>query len=72
MQINEKLTKDEIMVLNVIKKDPTFSSKKIGSIINKSERSIQRILKSLKERGFIERIGNTKGYWRIVNFNFDE
>lgn len=70
--INDKLTKDEIMVLNVIKKDPTFSSKKIGSIINKSERSIQRILKSLKERGFIERIGNTKGYWRIVNFNFDE
>ena len=33
--------------------------------MNKSVRSIQRILSDLKQKRIIERIGNTKGYWKI-------
>ncbi len=62
--VNKELS-EERLVLGIIKQDPSTSAKKIGEIINKSERSIQRILSDLKQKRIIERIGNTKGYWKI-------
>ncbi len=63
--VNEKLTDDEQLVLNLLKTDSALTAKKIGANINKSERTIQRILKSLKGKNIIERIGKTKGIWKI-------
>ena len=63
--VNKELSEEERLVLGIIKKDPSTSAKKIGEIINKSERSIQRMLSDLKQKRIIERIGNTKGYWKI-------
>ena len=63
--VNKELSSEGRLVLGIIKKDPSTSAKKIGEIINKSERSIQRILSDLKQKRIIERIGNTKGYWKI-------
>lgn len=63
--VNDDLSEDEKLVLEIIKKEPSASSKRIGEIINKSERTIQRILSNLKQKKIIERIGTTKGYWKI-------
>lgn len=61
------LTIDEEAILNLLKKDPTLSTKKMSTLLDRSERTIQRITNSLKEKGLIERIGKTKGgYWRII------
>ena len=63
--VNKKLTDDEQLVLNLLKSNSALTAKKMSENINKSERTVQRILKSLKEKKIIERIGETKGYWKI-------
>ena len=53
------------MVINIIKDNPNYSSETIRKLINKSSRSVQRILAGLKKKEFIERIGGTRGYWKV-------
>ena len=59
------LSCDETNVLDLLGKHPTYSSQKISELLGMSERTVQRIEKSLKEKDKIERIGKTKGYWKI-------
>ena len=63
--VNNKLTEDEQLVFNLLKKNCKLTSKVLSESINKSERTVQRILKSLKDKKIIERIGDTKGYWKV-------
>ena len=53
------------MVINIIKDNPNYSSDTISKLINKSSRSVQRILAELKKKEFIDRIGGTRGYWKV-------
>ena len=53
------------MVINIIKDNPNYPSETISKLINKSSRSVQRILAVLKKKEFIERIGGTRGYWKV-------
>lgn len=59
------LTGEEKLVMDLVKKDATLSAKKMSRLLNKSDRSIQRLLSKLKEKGVLERIGSTKGYWKV-------
>lgn len=58
------LSKEENLVLTMIKENPKITAIKIAENINKSSRSIQRIIRQLKDKGILERIGGTKGYWK--------
>ncbi len=60
-------TSEEKLVIELITKDATSSAKKMAFVLNKSERSVKRLLGKLKEKGILERIGSTKGYWQINN-----
>ena len=60
------LSVDEKMVLEIIKMNPKDSAASVAEKINKSERTVQRTFKSLREYGLIERVGGTKGYWKIL------
>ena len=53
------------MVINILKANPNYSSEVISKMINRSSRSVQRILAKLKKKGIIERIGGTRGYWKV-------
>ena len=54
-------------VLSLIKEKPTLSSKEISDQLNRTPRTVQRSLSSLKERGKIKRIGTMRrGYWEII------
>ena len=54
-------------VFSLIKEKPTLSSKEISDQLNRTPRTIQRSLSSLKERGKIKRIGTMRrGYWEII------
>ena len=66
--VNESLTDEEKLVIDMISKDASLSAKKMAFILNKSERSVQRLLSNLKEKGIVERLGSTKGYWKINVF----
>ncbi|MBQ7993363.1 MAG: winged helix-turn-helix transcriptional regulator [Solobacterium sp.] len=47
--------------------DPGYTSPQIAEKLNVSRISVTKYLKTLKEKGLIERIGSDrKGYWRII------
>lgn len=57
-------------MLDIIRKDPYIKQKNIASLTGFSIRKISMILASLKKKGVIARIGNTKGgHWEIVPGN---
>ena len=60
------VTLDEIQILNLLKKDGKLTQKKLAEIIGKSERTIKRIMDSLKEKNLINRVdGKRFGYWKV-------
>jgi DNA-binding CsgD family transcriptional regulator len=65
--VNESLTDEEKLVIDMISKDASLSAKKMAILLNISDRTVQRLLSKLKEKGVLERIGSTKGYWIINN-----
>lgn len=66
-KIEEKLTKQEEIVLNLIASNQKLSKKEIALRINKSDKTIQRIISSLQDKGLIEREGgNRKAYWKLI------
>ncbi len=59
------LTSNENAVLEILMKDPYCTSEDIAKAIEKSLRTVKRVLSSLKSKKLIERIGSTKtGYWK--------
>jgi ATP-dependent DNA helicase RecG len=66
-KISEKLTKQEEIVLNLIASNQKLSKKEIALRINKSDKTIQRIISSLQNKGLIEREGgNRRTYWKLI------
>ena len=46
---------------------PQITAAEIASKINKSQSTIEKLIKKLREKKIIERIGSTKGgYWKVV------
>jgi len=43
-----------------------ISRKEISLKLNKNESAIQKQINRLKKMGIIERIGGTRGYWKIL------
>lgn len=61
------LTQNEMLVLQVITQNPGLSAAKIGSQIGISKPSVERVLRSLKDKGRIRREGSTRGKWIIIH-----
>ena len=61
--INDSLEK---MILSAIKENSHITQAQLSTKLNRSDRQIRRVLKELKEKGIIERIGSRKsGQWII-------
>ena len=57
----------EKMILAELLNNPTLTADKLSLIIKKSKRTIERYLKALQEKGYIERGGSDKtGVWKII------
>ncbi|MBQ9012071.1 MAG: putative DNA binding domain-containing protein [Bacilli bacterium] len=66
--IYSDLNKAEVKILNIIKDDLTCKTKDLMKITNFSERYINKIVHSLKDKKYIERIGSNKnGYWNVLS-----
>lgn len=56
-------------ILNYIGTNNHITAEQIAKIMKVTERTVQRYLEKLKEKGFIERIGPDKGgYWKVLKF----
>ena len=65
--VNDDLTDNEKLVLNAMKLDADITTPKMVELLGMSRTTIQRAIKSLKEKGFIQREGSDKtGKWIIL------
>jgi len=63
----EKLTQNQRIIIDLIKKDPTISKKEMSKIIGIIPSSIDKNIVTLKEKSYLQRIGPAKGgYWIII------
>ena len=60
------LTESEHQIYDLFCSNPRYLGEELAKLTNKSARTIQRLLNSLSEKGYITRIGKTKGYWKIL------
>ena len=61
------LTDRQQEILNIIKENPSISYRNISEQLNISHSAILKQLDSLKKKGLIERMGGTRGYWKVKN-----
>ncbi|MDR2354566.1 MAG: putative DNA binding domain-containing protein [Clostridiales Family XIII bacterium] len=59
------LSDNEKCVFDAIVKDVTLSAVKIGEQVGISRSTVERVIRSLKSKGYIEREGSTRGKWII-------
>lgn len=65
-KVTEKVTDDEQKILSLLLEDPAYTYKTLSEKLDVSRKTVSARLKSLKEKGLIQRIGSdTKGYWEI-------
>ena len=62
----EDLTDRQKEVLNLIKGDNKLSVRKLAEKLDINVSAAQGHFEILKEKGVIERIGGTRGYWKII------
>lgn len=60
------LTDKEAKILALIQENPSITSTMLADASSMSIASVKRITSSLKEKGCIERIGATRGIWKIL------
>ena len=63
---SEEISKDERLILQILADNPTATIQSLTEKINKSERTVQRILSNLKKKNRIERVGGTRGFWKVI------
>lgn len=61
------LNETELAVLKLLKKKPRITRDEIAESLSRNVRTIQRTLTSLKNKGYIQRIGPNKNViWEVV------
>lgn len=62
----EKLTQNEINVINLIKENPYISQNEIAQQINLGKTTVHTIIIKLKQLNYITRVGSNKnGFWKV-------
>ena len=67
INVDVNINKNERQIIELILNAPTLTAEKLSIEINKTKRTAERYLKSLQEKGYIERSGSNKnGYWKVL------
>lgn len=65
-KVTEKVTDREQQVINLLYRDPGYTTTAMAHEMGVSRKTISNYLKSLQDKNLIERIGSDrKGYWKI-------
>ena len=66
IRVTDKVTDKEKKVLELIYEEPGFTVPQLAQRMSVSRKTVANYLKSLREKGLIERVGSDrKGYWKI-------
>ena len=64
--MTDKVTNRERQVLQLLIEDPGYTMPQLAEKMTVSRKTVAVYLKSLKEKGFIKRVGTTRsGHWEI-------
>lgn len=67
-KVTEKVTEKERELLGLLLEDPGYTMLQLAEKMEISRKTVAARLKSLKEKGIIERVGSDrKGYWKILH-----
>lgn len=65
--LNVTLNGTEMTVLTILKQKPDISRDEIATKIAKTVKNVQRALDSLREKGYIERVGSKQDlFWKVL------
>ena len=65
-KLGDKLGENEKKILNFLSQNPAMSITKLAENIGISTTAVEKNIKKLKEKGFLERKGPAKGgYWEV-------
>jgi ATP-dependent DNA helicase RecG len=60
------LSKNENIIYDLLKAQPNLTQEELALEVSKTKRTVQNIIESLKAKGLITRIGNSRvGYWEV-------
>ncbi len=65
-KVGNNLTNNQILIIENMKENPKISAKKLSDIVGISTRKIEENIAKLKKMKLIERVGGTRGYWKIL------
>ena len=60
------LTDRQKDILDLIKNDPQISYRKMAEVLDIADSAIKKHLNTLKQRGRLQRVGGTRGYWEVL------
>lgn len=67
-KVTENVTEKERELLGLLLEDPGYTMLQLAEKMKISRKTVAARLKSLKEKGIIERVGSDrKGYWKILH-----
>ena len=62
-----KCTLEELALLRMIAENPGITQKSLAVMAGKSERTIERRMTDMQEKGYIRRAnGKRNGYWEVL------
>ena len=65
--ISDTINDNEKIILDIILKNPNITIAEMAIQSNKSIRTINRIINSLKEKNLLKRMNSNKvGYWKVL------
>ena len=59
------LTQNQEKIVGLMKINPKISAKKLSDAVGISTRKIEENIAKLKKLGLIQRVGSTRGYWKV-------
>ena len=65
-QMDGTLTERQRETLDILHNNPNITRSQLSQTLRINESAILKHLNILKKKGFIERIGGTRGYWKIA------
>lgn len=66
-KVTDKAGKGEQALFALLTEDPGYTMLQLGEKLNISRKTVAARIKTLKEKGYIERVGSDRrGYWKII------
>ena len=61
-----KMSEKKVLIYKMLQEEPTISAESIAQKLGVNKRTIERNIKELRESRYIERVGGTRGCWKIL------